>query len=66
MTRGYLRQEENQYLAVPRDVVKQYDTDTQEFIGYYISDPACGWVEEMDPLYFLYPERLKDVKPKDF
>ena len=66
VTRGYLRQEENQYLAVPRDVVKQYDTDTQEFIGYYISDPACGWVEEMDPLYVLYPERLKDVKPKDF
>ncbi|RJE23494.1 Phytanoyl-CoA dioxygenase family protein [Aspergillus sclerotialis] len=66
VTRGYLRQEENQYLAVPRDVVKQYDRDIQEFIGYYMSDPACGWVEEMDPLYVLYPEKLKDVRPKDF
>lgn len=32
--RGYLRQEENQYLAVPSDTVKQYDRSAQEFIGY--------------------------------
>lgn len=64
--RGYLRQEENQYLAVPRDIVKQYDKATQEFIGYYISEPAGGWVEELDPYYTLYPEKLKDAKLQDF
>ncbi|KAH8693805.1 phytanoyl-CoA dioxygenase [Talaromyces proteolyticus] len=64
--RGYLRQEENQYLAVPADKVKQYDRATQKFIGYAISDPACGYVEELDPIYTLYPEELKNVKPTDF
>lgn len=64
--RGYLRQEENQYLAVPQDLVKQYDKATQEFIGYYISEPAGGWVEELDPYYTLYPEKLKDAKLQDF
>lgn len=64
--RGYLRQEENQYLAVPKEVVKQYDRPIQRFIGYFISDPACGNVEQVDPLYTLYPEECKDVRPTDF
>ncbi|KAL4987931.1 hypothetical protein BDW68DRAFT_197126 [Aspergillus falconensis] len=63
-TRGFLRQEENQYLAVPRDVVKSYDRDTQRFIGYYISEPACGQVNQQDPIYVLYPE--EEAKPSDF
>ncbi|KAL4878777.1 phytanoyl-CoA dioxygenase [Aspergillus karnatakaensis] len=66
VVRGYLRQEENMYLAVPQDIVKQYDRATQQFIGYYISDPACGIVEQMDPIYVLYPELRKDAKPNDF
>jgi ectoine hydroxylase-related dioxygenase (phytanoyl-CoA dioxygenase family) len=64
--RGYMRQEENQFLAVPAEKVKQYDRATQKFIGYAISDPACGYVEELDPIYTLYPEELKGVKPTDF
>lgn len=64
--RGYLRQEENQYLAIPKEVARQYDRATQRFIGYYISEPACGYVEEVDPIYTLYPEELKNVKPTDF
>lgn len=64
--RGYLRQEENQFLAVPMDVVRQYDRDIQKFIGYTMSDPACGYFEELDPYYALYPEKLKDATLKDF
>lgn len=64
--RGYLRQEENQSLAVPMDVVRQYGRDIQEFIGYSLSGPACGYVEELDPIYTLYPERMKDAILKDF
>ncbi|RAH65249.1 phytanoyl-CoA dioxygenase family protein [Aspergillus aculeatinus CBS 121060] len=64
--RGYLRQEENQYLAVPREVVQQYDHATQRFIGYSMSDPACGYVEELSPFYLLHPELLQDARPQDF
>ena len=61
--RGHLRQEENQYLSVPSEMVKKYDRETQKYIGYFISDPSCGYVDELDPIYTLYPEELKDVKP---
>ncbi|KAL3480189.1 phytanoyl-CoA dioxygenase [Aspergillus californicus] len=64
--RGYLRQEENMFIAIPRDVVKQYDRATQEFIGYYISEPACGQVDQIDPIYVLYPELLQNGRPTDF
>ncbi|KNG89889.1 phytanoyl-CoA dioxygenase family protein [Aspergillus nomiae NRRL 13137] len=66
ITRGFLRQEENQFLAVPQDVARTYDRDIQEYIGYYMSDPACGYYEQMDPIYHLRPELLKDARPTDF
>lgn len=38
MTRGWLRQEENQYLAVPPEVAKTLPTKVQKLIGYQLSD----------------------------
>jgi ectoine hydroxylase-related dioxygenase (phytanoyl-CoA dioxygenase family) len=66
VTRGYLRQEENQFLAVPHDVARQYPRDVLEYLGYSISDPACGTVDQLDPIYALYPEWKADAKYKDF
>lgn len=66
VTRGYLRQEENQFLAVPQDVARQYPRDVVEYLGYSISDPACGTVDQLDPIYALYPEWKADAKYKDF
>ncbi|KEY73034.1 hypothetical protein S7711_09891 [Stachybotrys chartarum IBT 7711] len=63
-TRGFLRQEENQFLSVPLEVARQYDHETQAFIGYSLSDPACGYVDQVDPIFLLRPE-LK-AAPKDF
>ncbi|TXC08920.1 hypothetical protein FocTR4_00003593 [Fusarium oxysporum f. sp. cubense] len=39
--RGFLRQEENQFLAVPRETAMKLDQDIQAFMGYSMSDPAC-------------------------
>ncbi|TDZ72000.1 Dioxygenase swnH1 [Colletotrichum trifolii] len=64
--RGYLRQEENQFLAVPHEKAKTYDERIQRFMGYELSEPACGWVEEMDPIFVLRPELNKDRRPTDF
>ncbi|KAL5336899.1 hypothetical protein BJX70DRAFT_400239 [Aspergillus crustosus] len=64
--RGHLRQEENQYLAVPREMLRGYDRATQDFLGYYIRDPACEWVEHLDPFYVLWPERVGEARLKDF
>lgn len=62
--RGYMRQEENQFLAVPLEMAKKYDQDIQVYMGYHISEPACGYVEEQDPIYLLRPEL--NTGPKDF
>jgi len=50
---GHLRQEENQYLAVPIEVAKRYPLKVQELLGYVVSPPACGLVEGQDPLFLL-------------
>ncbi|ENH66984.1 hypothetical protein FOC1_g10004615 [Fusarium oxysporum f. sp. cubense race 1] len=62
--RGFLRQEENQFLAVPRETAMKLDQDIQAFMGYSMSDPACGYVEQVDPIYLLRPELEKS--PSDF
>lgn len=42
---GFLRQEENQYLAVPRDIVLGYPEPIQRLLGYNACPPLMGWVE---------------------
>jgi Phytanoyl-CoA dioxygenase (PhyH) len=42
---GFLRQEENQYLVVPRDVVRGYPERVQRLLGYNACPPLMGWVE---------------------
>jgi ectoine hydroxylase-related dioxygenase (phytanoyl-CoA dioxygenase family) len=42
---GHLRQEENQYLGVPIEVVKRYPLKVQELLGYVVSPPACGLLD---------------------
>ncbi|CAI6334001.1 unnamed protein product [Periconia digitata] len=64
VTRGYLRQEENQFLAVPLEKVKQYPRELIEYMGYSLSDPACGTWEQVDPIYYVMPEL--EAKYKDF
>ncbi|KAL4909545.1 hypothetical protein BDW74DRAFT_187612 [Aspergillus multicolor] len=54
MTKGYLRQEENQYLAARwEDVGSKYDDATLERLGYGVSAPFLGWVDLRHPLEAL-------------
>ncbi|KAK1564047.1 phytanoyl-CoA dioxygenase [Colletotrichum navitas] len=64
-TRGFLRQEENQFLSVPQEVAKQYGRPLQELMGYTISEPACGYVDQLDPIFVLRPELKGDGRPTD-
>lgn len=56
MTRGVLRQEENQYIAVDKEKMKKLDVDIQQTAGYSLSEPFLGWVESTDPRMFLDPK----------
>lgn len=46
---GWLRQEENQYLAVPPGVAKELPVGLQKLIGYAVHPPFLGWVNQKDP-----------------
>lgn len=46
---GNLRQEENQYLAVPRETVRAYPEEVQRLLGYDLCPPGLGWHEMEDP-----------------
>jgi ectoine hydroxylase-related dioxygenase (phytanoyl-CoA dioxygenase family) len=51
-TLGWLRQEENQYLAVPPDVAKDLSPELQRLIGYAEHYPFLGWNEGQDQALF--------------
>ncbi|KAF2501843.1 PhyH-domain-containing protein [Lophium mytilinum] len=54
MTKGYLRQEENQYLNNDPEKLKElYDDTMLRLIGYNLSAPFLGWIKEGHPLAAL-------------
>lgn len=54
MTKGYLRQEENQYLNNDAEkLVQLYDNDMLKLIGYNLSNPFLGWIKGGHPLRAL-------------
>ncbi|KAF9887191.1 hypothetical protein FE257_010445 [Aspergillus nanangensis] len=56
MTPGWCRQDENQYLAIPLDTIKSYPEEVQKLLGYQISRPYGGFVEQIEPIDFLKAE----------
>ncbi len=50
---GWLRQEENQYLAVPAEEARALPRQIQELIGYSLGTAALGFVDHQDPNVFL-------------
>jgi len=59
---GWLRQEENQYLAVPPEVAKDLPENVQHLIGYHLHANFLGWVEGHDP-HVVLEDRYADVMP---
>lgn len=64
-TKGFYRQEENQYLGISKDVVSSWPIEYQRRVGYYVSEPWCGHVRSKDPIYLLRPELEKLDGAKD-
>jgi ectoine hydroxylase-related dioxygenase (phytanoyl-CoA dioxygenase family) len=61
--RAYLRQEENQYLAVQPEVARELAFEIQDIMGYSVSAPFCGWVKFDSPSKLL---RGGELRPRDF
>ena len=50
---GWLRQEQNQYLAVPPHVARTLPEPLQRLIGYAVHEPFLGWHDLQDPIELL-------------
>lgn len=50
---AFLRQVENQYLAVPKEIARTLPPDVQALIGYSMSEPMLGYYELKDPATYL-------------
>jgi ectoine hydroxylase-related dioxygenase (phytanoyl-CoA dioxygenase family) len=62
-TRGFLRQEENQYLANDLRRIRELPLGIQEFAGFGVSKPYMGWVDLEDPIVsVLGGEKKADEK----
>lgn len=59
---GNLRQEENQYLAIPREAVLAYPEEVRRLLGYDRCPPGLGWVEMDDPYTLLEPGGTSDER----
>jgi ectoine hydroxylase-related dioxygenase (phytanoyl-CoA dioxygenase family) len=60
-TRGYLRQEENQYLANNIEKIKELPISIQRYAGYGVSKPFMGWVDMEDPVRKMNPGVTDDL-----
>ena len=58
MTRGWIRQEENQYLCNDVEKIKKLPLWLQKFCGYDMSKPFMGWVELDNPIKALHPDHV--------
>jgi ectoine hydroxylase-related dioxygenase (phytanoyl-CoA dioxygenase family) len=54
-TRGWMRQEENQYLANDIEKVRELPEWLQARVGYGLSRPFLGWVDLKNPMQILHP-----------
>ncbi len=55
--RSWLRQEENQYLSVPREVAKDLPKDLLRLMGYSLGAYALGYIDDVrDPIAAIRPD----------
>ena len=58
---GFLRQEENQLLAVPRDLAATFPRRLQQMLGYGVYRGLMGHVDQQDPGVLLDPDVETDM-----
>lgn len=53
---GYIRQQENQQLGIPRSVAAQFDRRLQELCGYSVYFGLIGHIDKHDPIELLHAD----------
>jgi ectoine hydroxylase-related dioxygenase (phytanoyl-CoA dioxygenase family) len=63
---GWLRQSENQYLAVPLSVAKTLPERLQRLLGYFVHKPNLGQIEGRDPIELLQAKKIINAGFEEF
>ena len=63
---GWLRQSENQYLAVPLAVAKTLPERLQRLLGYFVHEPNLGQIEGRDPIELLQGKHIVNAGFEEF
>lgn len=63
---GWLRQAENQYLAVPPEIAKTLPDTLRDLLGYTIHRPNLGWYEGQDPSVVLQGDPPDILAARDY
>ena len=63
---GWLRQAENQFLAIPPEIASTLPEQLTSLIGYRIHEPNLGWYEGQDPKILLSGERPVTLPARDY
>lgn len=63
---GWLRQSENQYLAVPLEQAKKFPERLQRLIGYFVHAPNLGQLEGQDPIKLLSSTKITNQGFEEF
>ena len=50
---GYIRQQENQQLGIPRDTAARFERRLQELIGYSLYNGLIGHIDKTHPVELL-------------
>ena len=54
---GFIRQQENQQLGIPRDVAKRFSPRLRELVGYGVYNGLIGHIDRQDPAELLGEEK---------
>ena len=62
---GWLRQAENQFLAHPPEIAKNFPGQLQKLLGYTTHRPNLGWLEGQDPMFLFEGKTPQFLPSKD-
>lgn len=63
---GWMRQEENQYLATPIEVTRHFNKDLQKIMGYDLASTHWGYVDQIHPMDFLNGTSGQSLDPQGY
>jgi ectoine hydroxylase-related dioxygenase (phytanoyl-CoA dioxygenase family) len=58
---GYIRQQENQQLGIPREIAAQFPRRLQELVGYGVYNGLIGHIDKKSPLELLGSQTRKGM-----